>query len=290
MNYRISLSALLFTFFCSMAAFAQVSDKEKFTEALYLMDERRFSAALPILQKLQEKEEYQDNANVNYNIGVAMINAFDDKQQSQALPYLQKAAQNVSPNYRPFSHREDRAPVDAHYYLGKAQHNNYQFKQAAESFKKFKTYINDKHYLYHEIDNLISMADYAESAVENPVNIELNNLGGQLNSFFPDYSPVLRIDESAIYFTSRRLREDSSNAGIFDPVDGMYYEDIYVAFNDNGNWGNPIPLNINTDQHEATLNLSVDGQTLYIYKDIEGNGELFKSEIIGDSAMSITLI
>ena len=284
MNYRISLSALLFTFFCSMAAFAQVSDKEKFTEALYLMDERRFSAALPILQKLQEKEEYQDNANVNYNIGVAMINAFDDKQQSQALPYLQKAAQNVSPNYRPFSHREDRAPVDAHYYLGKAQHNNYQFKQAAESFKKFKTYINDKHYLYHEIDNLISMADYAESAVENPVNIELNNLGGQLNSFFPDYSPVLRIDESAIYFTSRRLREDSSNAGIFDPVDGMYYEDIYVAFNDNGNWGNPIPLNINTDQHEATLNLSVDGQTLYIYKDIEGNGELFKSEIIGDSA------
>ena len=266
----------------SLIAKGQLSDKEKFTEVLYLMDEKRFSEALPILQKLYKDDK--SNANLNYNIGVALLNSSNQEKRKEALSHLEVASKNVSPNYTPYSNREDKAPVDAWYYLAKAQHSDYQFLQAIESFEKFRTYINKKHYLWNDIDKNIRMSEYAQKAIQNPVNIKSINLGAKLNSSFPDYGPVIRIDESAIYYTSRRFREDSSNANYFDQTDGMYYEDIYVSYNENGEWAEASPLNINSSGHEATINLSIDGQTLYLYKDDNGNGGLYKSALENDSA------
>ena len=283
MKISTSFYQLLFlSFLLPAASFAQLSDKEKMTEALYLMDEKRFSEALPLLEELYENDK--ENANINFNIGVAILNSNEVKSKAKALPYLKTASENTSPNYRAFNHREKRAPVDTWYYLGQAQHSQNDFDAAQASFEKFRTFINDKHFLWEEIDKSIKMAEYAKKAIKNPVNIVSTNLGGKLNSFYADYSPVVRIDESAIYFTSRRLRKDSSNANIFDPIDGKLYEDIYVSFNEEEGWSEPNLLNINTIGHEATINLSIDGKTLFIYKDENGNGELFYSKLEDDSA------
>ena len=179
MNQRlINYLLISFTFFSiSFASKAQLSSKEKFTEALYLMDEKRFSEALPLLTNLIKTDS--DNANLNYNLGVALLNSFDEKGKKDALPYLEKAVKNVSPNYTPYSPREKKAPVDAWYYLGMAQHNDYQFLEAQESFSKFRNYINEKHYLWKDIDKQIKMSNYAQIAIQNPVNIKTTNLGGK---------------------------------------------------------------------------------------------------------------
>lgn len=283
MNQRTIRILLPILMLFSLPSFAQMSDKEKLTDALYLVDEHRYSQALPSLYELYAKD--RDNANINYNIGICILNSNVEKEKEGALPYLLKASEKVSPNYIYINGKEKNAPVDAWFYLGQAQHNDYQFLEAIESFKKFKTYVNDKHPLYKDIQKNINMSKYAQKAILDPVSIETTNLGGLLNSFYPDFSPVVRIDESAIYFTSRRLREDSSNYEVYDPIDGMLFEDLYVSYREkDGTWGSPSPLNINTDGHEATVNLSVDGQTLYIYKDIKGNGELFESKLENDSA------
>lgn len=285
MNKRFFPLVVILINFFTTAVFAQeLSDREKFTEAMYLMDERRFSTALPILLELAEKEK--DNANLDYNIGLAYLFSFEEKEKVKALPYLLSAAKNTSPNYKAFNSREKRAPVDATFYLAKAQHNDYQFLEAKENLLKFQKQITEEHYLWKEVGKGLKMADYAQKAITNPVNIIVTNLGDSLNGYYPDFSPVVRIDETAIYFTSRRLRKDSSNFEIYDPIDGMLYEDLYVSFKneDTEVWGEPYPLNINTEGHEATVNLSVDGQTLYIYKDIRGNGELYKSNLVSDSA------
>lgn len=282
MNQHLTRLLFLVTILFSFSAKAQMSDRDKFTDALYYIDENRYAAALPILLELYERDK--DNANLNYNIGLSILNSFNEKEKEGALTYFKTASKNVSPNYIYLNGKEKRAPVETWFYLGQAQHNDYQFLEAIESFEKFRSYVNEKHVLYKEIDKSIGMANYAQKAVLNPVNIKTTNLGDQLNGFYPDFSPVVRIDESAIYFTSRRLREDSSNYNIYDPIDGLMYEDLYVSFNEEDGWSKPMPLNINTEGHEATVNLSVDGQTLYIYKDINGNGELFESKLEGDSA------
>jgi hypothetical protein len=276
---RLLISCFLFS---SFSAFAQTDDKEKFREAFYLMDESRFAAAQSILEEVYANDK--ENANINYCLGLAMFRAFTEKDKVDALTYLQFASLQVDPNYNYMDPKEKKAPVDTWFYLGKAQHNDYQFLEAIESFIKFKTFVNEKHPLYNEIDKSINMSTYAKQSVLNPVNIKTTNLGGNLNSFYPDFSPVVRVDESAIYYTSRRLREDSSNFGIYDPIDGMMFEDIYVSLREeDGTWGSPNPLNINTEGHEAAVNLSIDGRTLYLYKDINGNGQLFESKLEDDS-------
>lgn len=266
----------------SFSLFAQMDDKEKFGEALFLMEGNRFASAEPILREVYENDK--ENANINYCLGYSIFKSFTQKDKKQALPFLLLASKKANPNYSYSDPREKKAPVDVWFYLGKAQHNEYQFLLAIESFKKFKTYVNSKHPLYVEIDKSIKMSTYAQKALLNPVNIKTTNLGNRLNGFYPDYSPIVRIDESAVYFTSRRPRQDSSNYNIYDPIDGMMFEDIYVSLKEeDGSWGEPYPLNINTDGHEATVNLSIDGRTLYLYKDISGNGQLFESKLEEDS-------
>ncbi len=283
MKRFLLLFSLLFSFSIS-TCFAQLNDKEKFIEAIYLMDENRFIEARKYLEELHQNDK--NNANIKFNLGLAYLKSFDNKDKAKALPFLKDAAEKASSSYTPFSIREKDAPVDAYYYLAIAQHHDYQFIEAKENLVKFRTYINEKHYLWKEVDKRIKMADYAQKAIMNPVEVIMTNLGGDLNGYYPDFSPVVRIDETAIYFTSRRLREDSSNMSFFDPQDGMMYEDLYVSFKDEETqtWGKAQPLNINTTGHEATINLSVDGRTLYIYKDDNGVGGLYESKLLSDSS------
>lgn len=262
--------------------FAQKSYRDKFLEANYLMEENNYSVALPLwLELVQEDSE---NANINYHIGVCMLNSSSNQTKAGSLPFLEKASLNTNSNYDPYAVSEKSAPVFAFHYLGIAQHLNYQFDKAIENFETFDSKITSKNYLYESNKRRIEMAKYAKYSVSHPVNIEITNLGDQLNSEYPDYSPVVRIDESAIYYTSRRLLEDSSNINLKEYEDGMYYEDIYVSYNDNDKWSKPERLNINTTGHEATINLSIDGRTLFIYKDDNGDGNLYYSNLESDSA------
>lgn len=265
-----------------ISTFAQKSYRDKFQEANYLMEENNYKVALPIWLELLGEDS--SNANVNYNVGLCMINSSDNQSKASSLPYFKVASERTDANYDPFSVNEKNAPVYAFHYLGIAQHLNYQFDEAIANFETFDSKITDKNYLYEANKRRIEQAKYAKYSVAHPVNIEITNLGDQLNSEYPDYSPVVRIDESAIYYTSRRLLEDSSNIDFKEYEDGMYYEDIYVSYNDDDKWTKPERLNINSAGHEATINLSIDGRTLYIYKDDNGDGNLYYSNLESDSA------
>lgn len=52
MNKVLSKLLLTATMLLGLQSFAQLSDREKLTEAIYLMDEKRFTVALPILQDM----------------------------------------------------------------------------------------------------------------------------------------------------------------------------------------------------------------------------------------------
>ena len=117
----------------------------------------------------------------------------------------------------------------------------------------------------------------------NPLEFEIENLGSIINSEYPDYSPVISVDENALFFTSRRLRSDSSNIEFVDQATGGYFEDIYVSFRDRrGEWQTPEMLGLNTQGHNATMNVSPDGQTLYVYKDDQGDGNIYESRLVGE--------
>ena len=270
-NFVLILTLSLVHFF----SMAQDSFNQKFLEANTLMEESMFNVALPIwLDLLSQKP---DNSNINYKIGVCYIHSGNEKKK--ALEHLKKAIEKTSSNYDPFNTAEDKAPNEAHFYLARAYHLNYELDLAMTHYNTLKEKITKKHYLFNELEHFTKQCVYAKEAVAKPVNIDVQNLSNAINTVYPEYSPVLSLDESTIYFTSRRLRNDSSNYFIKDVNDGMYYEDIYVSNNYDGAWTEPELLNINTEGHEATINISVDGQTLFIYKDDNGNGNLYFSTL-----------
>jgi WD40-like Beta Propeller Repeat len=271
--------ALYITFsFILLSINAQDSFKERFLEANTLMEESQINEALKIWLELNA--EQPDNFNVNYKIGQCYIVSANDKKK--ALSYLIKAAQNTTGNYDPFSTSEKKSPIEAYFYLARAYHINYDLDKAMVNYNSFKEKISKKHYLFKEVDHHVEQCKYAKIAIANPVNITVENMGKTINSPAADYSPIMSIDESTMYFTSRRVRPDSSNVYLMDESDGQHFEDIFVSHNYDDQWTEPELLSINTEGHEATINISADGQTLFIYKDDDGDGNIYTSQLEGE--------
>jgi hypothetical protein len=127
---------------------------------------------------------------------------------------------------------------------------------------------------------MLTQCDIAKEFLENPKNYEMVNLGTTINTDAPEYSPIISLDGQAIYFTSRRLREDGSNEGILEPKDNMYLEDVYVSYRKNReDWQKPELLEFCLpERNEATVAVSTDERFIYVYKDDAGNGDIFYSE------------
>ncbi|MGB0888229.1 MAG: TolB family protein, partial [Vicingaceae bacterium] len=277
------ISILLCCLFTTINLFAQEETfKKKFLEANTLIEEKLYHVALPLWIDLQK--EQPENSNLNYKVGVCYIES--KNQKAKALSYLTAAAKNVSNNYDPYSHTEKKAPKEVYFYLARAQHLSYQLDDALSNYDTFKGKTSKKHFLYSDIDKQKKYCENAKIAVANPVKTEIKNLGAKINSKYEDYSPAVLFDESTIYFTSRRLLSDSSNMYIIEMSDGKFYEDIYVSYKYNGTWTEPTPININTTGHEAVVNVSTDGKTLFIYRDDNGDGNIYQSNLEGNGEWS----
>jgi len=242
-------NCFIFHYSCSLlGAYAKDETfKQDFKGANTLIEEKQFKVSLPIWLKLQEQQPR--NSNLNYKVGLCYMNSANNKIKS--LPYFSVAIQNTTKNYNPYSYIEKKAPVDAFLHLAKAHHYNYDNDKVTRFYQSFKNTATNKHYLYLTANHSLEQCENAKSAVANPVNTKIKNMCATINSPFGDYSPVIPIDESSIYFTSRIIREDRSNLYNIDFKDRNHFEDIYVSNNYENESSKPTMLNINTDGPEA---------------------------------------
>jgi hypothetical protein len=252
-----------------------------FAEANKLMEEKFWDQAAKEWRDVLAMDP--ENVNVNYKLGYCLLQTETNK--VDALKYLEKAtAQNLNASYDPFDPSEKGAPIEALYYLGIAQHLNMMFDRSTESLESMKELVNKNHRLTNQINRAIETNNEAKKQVAAPKKYKIQNVGMLLNSSFADFGPVLTFDESSIFFTSRRLRPDSTNANIRDFDTDKYRDDIYVSFKGkDGKWVQPELLNLNSDDHDATISVSPDGNTLFIYQDSLGDGQVKYSTLIGET-------
>ncbi len=277
---------------CSFSAMAQNGGSSsiwKFEEASKLMEEKLYNQAAEIWKELLDDDP--DNANLNYKLGYALFNS--PTQRDEALPFLQRAAQlrstgeygsfNIS-GYDPFDPRETNAPAEVGFYLGRAYHLNNQFDKADEAYKKFSEEVDERHILRPLAIRGMEQTANARTLRATPLPYQVSNAGNVINMEGPDFAPVLSVDGNALFFTSRRIRPDSANKNVIDIVTGMPFENIYVSYKDReGKWQAPELININPDQgHMASINVSADGQTLFIYRSDEGDGNIYESKLVGE--------
>ena len=241
-----------------------------------LMDGYYYQSTI-VAEKLLEMEP--DNANFNYRMGFALFNFNSD--HNLAKPYLNKATANVSKIYDNFSHNEKRAPIDSYFYLGRCFHLNKEIKEAREYYNTFLDKVGSESELIPQTKLLLKQCDVAEDFLQTPKKYEVINLGEQINTDDPEYAPVISLDGTSLYFTTRRLRQDSSNMDIKEPMTNMYLEDIYVSTKDeNGVWQQAVLLDdiCLPERNDASVAISPDERRIYIYRDDVGNGDIFYSD------------
>ena len=213
-----------------------------------------------------------DNAYANYMSGKCYIETIHKK---NSLPYLLKAYE-----------LDRHVAFNILYLIATSYQLDYNFSEAIKYYELYKTKIstereNDNFKSADELKKIERRVEECNNGIEflkHPQKLRIENMGVEVNSVFSDYAPVVSADQSRMFFTSRRLENTGGNKA----NDNEFYEDIYVTERRDGVWSkaqNAGPT-INTNLHEASIGLSPDGKTLFIYKDDNKNiGDIFMCEL-----------
>ena len=221
-----------------------------FYDGEFFLSEESYQDALISFNKVYDAG-YQDNANLNYRIGVCYLNIEGEK--DQAIPYLLKAVTHISENYREGNFNETAAAPDAWLFLGNAYRINNQLDKAIEAYNSFlqnyqKGYEKERTYATQQIQ----ACNRAKKAMENPVKLETENLGNMINSSLDNFRAVQSENDSVMAFMTQQ----------------KFYDAIYFMQWLNGRWTNPVNITpqIQSDGDQYVTSLSSDGKTMYLVK------------------------
>ncbi|WP_148114108.1 PD40 domain-containing protein [Ancylomarina longa] len=229
----------------------KITSHRKYQLAEQLLANRNYSKAAIIYKELLDKASR--NADLNFKLGLCYLNISSQKEKSVGL--IEKAIQYTS--------SKNNVSLDVYFNLAKAYHTNYQFRDALKVYRDLLQIISPQNIAFrNEIQREINMCKNGLELIKNPIDISITNLGNKINTEYAEHSPGITADESTMVFTSRR----KGTGGKID-IDGQYFEDIYITHRINGIWTDPVGISeLNTNDHDASISISADGQELYIYK------------------------
>lgn len=257
-------------------ALTKSSEQELVNQCSEMMQEGYYYQAGILTDKLLTMKP--NSSNYNYRRGFIYMEMSDD--YTKAIPFLEKAVLSTKKNWDAYSANETTAPIDALYHMASAYHMNLQLDKAEEYYNKFIATSNaNSEFVYFSKLNLEQVA-VARKLMQTPKKVTLKNIGSVINTNKPEFSPVISLDGSALYFTSRREWENKASDKNIDPRKNLHPEDVYVSFKDfDGEWMEPYRLEFcDSLQNEATVALSSDERRIYVYQDSKGNGDIFYSD------------
>ena len=234
-----------------------------------------FITALPVwLKALKEDKE---NSNINFKLGLCYHNSFD--KQEKALPYFINSVRDLTEDYSFVSKTERNAPYDAIYFLAEAYMEADQHEQALRHFLIYKD--NYKGAPPINVDKQVRSCMNAQKMVRSLLNVKFSNMGESINTGFAESNPVMAIDNSKLFFSSRRLRKDESNKAINEESTGLHFEDIYISQSSGNTWKRPRLYEHSTYANEAPLCLTTDGNRLFFRREVKGVHTIFQTSFSG---------
>lgn len=218
------------------------------------------------------------SSNYNYRKGFLCLDIRKD--YVQAIPFLEKAVTDTDPNYDMYSTKEQSAAIDALFHLGACYHLNEEIDKAELYYNKFKEVSKKKSELLPITEVRLQQCAEAKKRMAAPVKVYLKNIDAPINTNYPEYSPVISLDGSSLYFTSRRPWANKETEIYKDPRINQYPEDVYVSYVDEDSiWTEPVRLGFcKPRQNEATIAISSDERKIYLYEDSTGNGDIYYTD------------
>ncbi|CAN5151623.1 hypothetical protein BH09BAC5_BH09BAC5_25200 [soil metagenome] len=271
---------LFFVFIGIAPAVAQLADlgkgfkKDKpsvlvFSRAEEYFENESYLQALPLYRSLEPK--YGTNSYLVYKIGICLLYKSDEF--DKALEYL-LIVKTKNPK-----------AADIDLYLAHAYHLNERYDEAISSLDIYDASKLKNPAKKEESEHLRQYCINAKELSANPVVAKITNLGAPINTENSEYVPVVSTDDSVMLFTYRgenSIGGLQSYPGVSDSS-GIFFEDVYFTSKKGESWLPPEAMDstINGYGHDACIGISNDGQTLLIYKDEAGNGDLYVSHMDG---------
>jgi len=209
-----------------------------------------------------------DNVRAHYMAGVTTLQSIH---KGAATKYFLKVLE-LDPNYS----------YDILFKIGSAYHFDYKFDDAINYYSRYLQKVKGSSEApgrefasASQVERKLYECEQGKIMVEFPENVEITNVGPEINSAHADYAPVVNQDESMLIFTSRR-REGNLNPDVAS--DNYPFEDIFFSTKNDSLWSTAQNLGqpINTLYHDSNVGLSKDGSILFIYKDTNG-GDIFEA-------------
>src|SRR5574343_163565 len=263
-------------------------EEQLVVESSRMLQENYFFFAEIVVDRLLQINP--SSPNYNYRKGFIVLDSRQD--WVTALPYLQKALVDVDKNFDMYSAKETSAPIDVYYHIARCYHLDEQIDKAKEYYSKFIASSNSKSEQIKNAELRLLQCDIAKYNLANQKKSIVKNIGNVVNGVYPDYSPVISLDGSSLYFTSRRQWADQSTDDYKDPQLNQYPEDIYVSYGElNSNWTAPERLSFCDGKlNEATVTISSDERRIYTYEDRTGYGDIYYSDFQNNNFSALTLL
>ena len=231
---------------------------ELFEQKKYVVATQPFSQLISL---------YPKDPNYAYKYGACLI--YSSENPDEPLTYLKFAASQA-----------DVDPV-AHFFLGQAYHINFKFKDAIESYEKFKSKAKGKTLKEFDADGMIRMCNNGQTLLKTITDVvvyeknpstaldffrayNLEGYGGKLivkpEEFMTDYEKKNNI-QSVMFLP------DNAERLYFSSFDGKSEtgRDLYLVDKTEDGWGNPFKLSttLNTNYDDDFPFIHPNGKVLY---------------------------
>ncbi len=244
--------------------FKEARAQLKMGDELFEYGEGGYRNALPYYLKAQTFNPNNDL--LNFRVGVCYTYTHE---RAKCGKYFTRAFE-LNPNI----------DKKIHYYLGYANHLDLNWDKAIAEYEQYKATTKDAAEL-KATNKRIFECQNGKELMKTPARVFIDNVGPSINSPYNDYTPVISADESVMMFTSRRpgTTGDVIDEGLNEPM-----EDIYVSYKEGKNWTKAANLGVpvNTNDHDAVVGLSPDGQKLISFNGKKNGGDLFISLLEGN--------
>jgi Tfp pilus assembly protein PilF len=272
---KLTCFLLLISSFCiaqkdkKSNVFSNAGDAAKMVLAKQKLYGGQYISALNQYREIEKNNP--NNATVKYYVGLCYFNL---QQNANAKEALLKSVE-LNSTEKP----------EAHLVLGKIYQAEDNPDKAIQEFEIFKADSVDDKESNEDASVLLSQCRNAKNFMANPIDVEVINLGPNINSKYDDKNPCITADGSKLVFTTRRPENTNDITDV--EGDGKYFENIYMASVDStGNFGKAegVSGSVNTKAHDACTSISPDGKQIFIYKNDASNkasrgGNIFVSKV-----------
>ncbi len=269
--------------FLSFSLFSQKEEdpREIFINAEYHYLYEEFDQALDLYLQIYQKDS--DNANLNYRIGQSILHLTNEfkYRRKDAIPYLEKSIEHMTPEYNEGSYRERKAPLEALFYLGNAYRYNHEFDKAVIVYERFIALLPPTDYYYIDYVKRESQACHnAQELISVPVNYNTESLNDIVNSEASvENCPVVNYNEDVIVYTSGTNNSFSPDINMAAMNMDYKMDQIYFTHFVDGKWTKPVSINEDLKAGKNTVPTAItgDGKTLYTVRDDNDNGNIYVS-------------